>query len=55
MIDIRRARRFAIVLMFLDDLAAFNDEGEFQQSFKEIYFHELVPKKENLSSNKGCF
>lgn len=34
-----------------DNLAMFNDGGEFEQSFKEFYASELALKKRKLSSN----
>ena len=40
--DIRRARRFANVLRFIDNLTLPNSGREFEQSFKEIYPPELV-------------
>ena len=40
--DITRARRFANVLRFIDNLTLLNSDEDFEQSFKEIYPPELV-------------
>ena len=39
--DLRRARRFANIFRFIDDLIAVNDGREFERCFKEIYPCEL--------------
>ena len=40
---------------FIDDLAAINDGGEFENSFHEIYPPELELKKENIGNTEGSF
>ena len=44
-------KRFANMFRFIDDLTSFNDSGEFEHNFKQIFPPELVLKKENLSNN----
>ena len=54
--DLRRARKFANVFRFIDDLTTLNDWGEFEQHFHEIYPPELELKKENITENtEGSF
>ena len=53
--DYGRARRFFNTFRFIDDLATFNDQGEFLRSFAEIYPPELSLKKENEYDNKATF
>ena len=53
--DITRARRFANVLRFIDNLTLLNSDEDFEQSFKEIYPPELVLWKGSLSDDKDKF
>ena len=52
---IRRARRFANVLRFIDGLTALNDGGEMELNFKDIYLPEPVLKMENLGNDDESF
>ena len=45
--DPARAQKFRHVFRFIDDLISFNDDGEFEKSFLEIYPREMEVKKEN--------
>ena len=40
---------------FIDDIKASNDDGESENSFKEIYTLELEFKKENIVHFHGSF
>ena len=53
--DIGRARRYSNIFRFIDDLSAFNDGGEFQNNYREIYPPELELGKENLSDCQASF
>ena len=53
--DIRRARGFANILRFINDLTVLNDGGEFERNFREIYHPELKLKKENDINRRFLF
>ena len=53
--DIRQARRFINVFMFINELFTLNDGREFDWIFKWIYPAELVLKKEHLSNKKWSY
>ena len=42
-----KGKKFCNVFSFMDDLIAFNEEGEFENCYHEIYPEEMELKKEN--------
>ena len=46
---------FANIFRFIGDLTAFNDCGEFERNFHEIYSPELELRKESLGYLEGSF
>ena len=53
--DLIKARMFCNTFRFIDDLAAINDHGEFENVYKEIYPPELELKKESTSITEASF
>ena len=49
--DIAQAKIFHGAFRFIDDLCVPDDGGEFQKSYKEIYFKEVVLKLEYSGSH----
>ena len=53
--DLLRARKFGNLFRFIDDLSAINDDGEFENNFKDIYPPELELGKENSNNYEASF
>ena len=53
--DLSRARKFATIFQFIDDLLTMNDGGEFARSLEEIYSPELELHKENEGTSNATF
>ena len=53
--DLILARQFGNVFRFIDDLAAINDGGEFENVFQDIYPPELELKQENHNNTEASF
>ena len=53
--DPSRARCYANIFRYIDDLIALNDKDEFLNSFHQIYPREMQLKKENLVNNSATF
>ena len=53
--DYVRARRLFNTSRFIDDLLTLNDNGEFNNSHREIYPQELVLNKENTVNTSATF
>ena len=53
--DTARARRFSNIFRYIDDLIAINDNGEFSNSFINIYPHQIELKQENTCETDATF
>ena len=53
--DIQKARRFGNVFRFIDDLCAINDNGLFEEYYKDIYPKDLILTKENQGNKHASF
>ena len=53
--DLAKARKFGSTFRFIEDLCAFNDGGEFEKHYREIYPEEMQLGKENKDTKKASF
>ena len=47
--------KFGNIFLFIDDLNAINDNGEFEKNIENIYPEELELKKENIEYTEATF